>query len=179
MREDITYLLNEFGKVYKEAVQFYAGYYINKKTGKNTLSDSEIVDGIKVEVGNDNQLSISLFNYFIYIETGRKKGAKGVPPEAILDWIKRKGLKGRNNHKYKFITDNQFVFMIMNAIKRDGISPRPIFSKAFDLAYDEFDNTLNDVLNKEIDRMIINFIESETTKRINTQINDRNKRLGI
>jgi hypothetical protein len=174
-RQDINYLLNEFGKVYKEAVLFYAGYYVNRKTGKDTLSESEIVEGMKIEVNDNNELSISLFNYFLYIETGRKKGAKGVPPEAILDWVKRKRLHGIDKTTKKVISDDAFVWLIINAIKRDGISPRPIFSKAFELAYKEFDNSLNDVLNKMIDEMVINFIESATTTKINAQIANRKK----
>ena len=164
MGDGLSILLNEFANTYREAVYMFAKEYANAKTGKDTLSNSDIVKNMKVEVNENNELSISLYNYFINIETGRKKGSSYPNFDAILAWMKKKNIKPRNRTNGRFIkkkemTTNELAWLIVRAIKRDGISPRPIFTKAFYLAYDKFDKSFDDLLNQQIDKLIINFIK--------------------
>ena len=162
--DKIGELLNDFANTYREAVYMFAKEFRNTKTGKDTLSNSDVVKNMKVEVNSNNELSISLYNYFINIETGRKKGSSYPNFDAILAWMKKNNIKPRNRTNGRFVskkvmTTNELAWLIVRAIQRDGISPRPIFTKAFYLAYDKFDKEFDDLLNEQIDKLIINFIK--------------------
>lgn len=92
----------------------------NKKVGKNTLKDSALRNNVETKViASDNAIIQTFFNhYIIYVEKGRKKGAKRIPIDALRDWALRKGIP----------TDNNTLYAIQTAIVRDGITGRPIFA---------------------------------------------------
>lgn len=108
---------------------------INKKTRINTLSDSNLSKDIYI----DSNLSTILFNYndyAEYIESGRKPHARKVPIDALREWAKEKGIS----------TDNNVLYAIREAIYRDGISPRPIFSVFEEMLDKNWDETYAEYL---------------------------------
>lgn len=114
---------------------------INSKTGSNTLTDSDIYKTLSVRATSDGDLifDIILNDYLIYIENGRRKGAKFPPIAPIVEWCKKKGIP----------TDNSTVFLIRRAISRDGIKKRPFMAKVFEEVDREWnDNIANDLFNK-------------------------------
>ena len=121
---------------------------INSKTGSNTLTNSDIYRTLSVRATNDGDLifDIILNDYLVYIENGRRKGAKFPPIAPIVEWCKRKGIP----------TDNSTVFLIRRAISRDGIRPRPFLAKVFEEVDREWnDNIADNLFNKimeEIDK---------------------------
>lgn len=92
----------------------------NRKVGKNTLKNSALRNDVETKViASDNAIIQTFFNhYIIYIEKGRKKGAKRIPIDALRDWALRKGIP----------TDNNTLYAIQTAIVRDGIKGRPILA---------------------------------------------------
>lgn len=116
---------------------------INAKVGVNTLTNSDIYKTLSVRATNDGDLvfDIILNDYLIYIESGRRKGAKFPPVEPIVKWCRKKGIP----------TDNSTVFLIRRAISRDGIKPRPFLQYVFD----EFDRNWNDGAADELFNKII------------------------
>ena len=60
----------------------------NRKVGKNTLKDSALRNDVEAKViTSDNAIIQTFFNhYIIYVEKGRKKGAKRIPIDALRDW---------------------------------------------------------------------------------------------
>lgn len=96
---------------------------INRKVGINTLKDSELFKSVRSSASGDIVIDLLLNDYVIYVESGRRKGAKMPPPTAIASWCKRKGLP----------SDNSTVWAICRAISRDGIAPRPVMATVFDL----------------------------------------------
>lgn len=92
----------------------------NRKVGKNTLKDSALRNDVEAKViTSDNAIIQTFFNhYIIYVEKGRKKGAKRIPIDALRDWALRKGIP----------TDNNTLYAIQTAIVRDGIKGRPILA---------------------------------------------------
>lgn len=121
---------------------------INQKVGANTIVGSEIYKTLSVKATNDGDLvfDIILNDYIVYIESGRRKGAKFPPIEPIVRWCKKHGIP----------TDNSTVYLIRRAISRDGIKPRPILQYVFDEVDKEWNNNLADeIFNKimeEIDK---------------------------
>lgn len=117
------------------------------------LKDSNIAKNYDVKV-EGKSFAVYIAEYYIYIESGRKKGSRKPPFDPIFDWIKRNNIKFRDK-KGRFITFRQTTFIIMNAIAKNGIKPRPFFQEILDNAEDkatEFVNVfiLGDLLNRVI-----------------------------
>lgn len=125
---------------------------INDKVGKNTLTNSEIYKTLQVKATNDGDLvfDIILNDYLVFIESGRRKGAKMPPIEPIVRWARSRGIP----------TDNSTIFLIRRAISRDGIKARPFMAYVMD----EVDREWNDSLADEL----FNKIMEETDKFFNS-----------
>ena len=111
---------------------------VNKKSGNNTLSNSNIYKQLSVISTNDGDLvfDIMLNDYITFIESGRRQGAKMPPVEPIVRWAKEHGIP----------TDNSTIFLIRRAISRDGIQARPIMATVFDELDNEWNNGWSDRL---------------------------------
>ena len=81
------------------------------------------------------------------------------PPSGIIEkWIKRKGLKGRVDKKWKsagnrggqFITNKSFAFLIARSIKKKGIQGISFFQKPLMLAMKSFPKDYAQALKKDI-----------------------------
>lgn len=106
---------------------------INEKVGRNTIApDSDLYKNLQVRATHDGDLVFDLMlnDYLVYIESGRRKGAKFPPVEPIIRWAKKRGIP----------TDNSTIYLIRRAISRDGIRPRPFLQYIFE----EIDNEWND-----------------------------------
>ncbi len=85
----------------------------------------ELVEALdKISVG------IVALNYFDYVDGGRRKGAKPPPSDAIIEWMKVKGIKGRNPKTGKFITQKSAAFAIARGISKNGIKPTNVVKKS-------------------------------------------------
>ena len=120
---------------------------INSKTGSNTLINSQIYKTLSVRATNDGDLifDIILNDYLVYIENGRRKGAKMPPIEPIVRWARSKGIP----------TDNSTIYLIRRAISRDGIKARPFMAHVLEEIDREWDGVADELFNKimeEIDK---------------------------
>lgn len=111
---------------------------INPKTGSNTLVNSQIYKTLSVRATNDGDLifDIILNDYLVYIENGRRKGAKMPPVEPIVRWARSKGIP----------TDNSTIYLIRRAISKDGIKARPFMAHVLEEIDREWDNNVADEL---------------------------------
>ena len=125
---------------------------INSKTGSNTLVNSNIYKTLSVKATNDGDLvfDIILNDYLVYIENGRRKGAKMPPVEPIVDWAKKHGIP----------TDNSTIYLIRRAISRDGVKPRPFMAHVFDELDREWNETVADEIFNTIMQEIDKFFNS-------------------
>lgn len=119
---------------------------INSKVGVNTLSNSDIYRTLQVRATNDGDLifDIILNDYLVYIENGRRKGAKMPPVEPIVKWCKKNGIP----------SDNSTVYLIRRAISRDGIKARPFMvhvMEEIDKGWNE--NVAGELFNKIIEEI--------------------------
>ncbi len=146
----LTRILYEFGRDIAKIIRMVmdSNVGINTKTGRNTLSESDIYRQLSVISTSDGDLvfDIMLNDYIQFIESGRRKGAKFPPVEPIVRWCRQKGIP----------TDNSTIFLIRRAISREGIQPRPVMAKVFDELdkswNGEWSDRLFDIIIEQIDK---------------------------
>lgn len=116
---------------------------INPKVGINTLSRSDLYNTLQVKATNDGDLvfDIILNDYLVYIENGRRKGAKMPPIEPIVKWAKKHGIP----------SDNSTIYLIRRAISREGVQKRPFMATVFEEIESKWDeHVAEDLFNKII-----------------------------
>ena len=87
--------------------------------------DYELIEALdKISVG------IVALPYFDNVDSGRRKGAKPPPVGPIIEWMKVKGIKGRNLKTGKFITQKSAAFAIARGISKNGIKPTNVIKKS-------------------------------------------------
>lgn len=70
-------------------------------------------------------LKLSYNDYAEYLDRGRRPGAKKVPIQALIKFIKIRNLQSKiKGRKGRFTNINQIAFMIQNSIYRKGIKGR-------------------------------------------------------
>lgn len=130
---NIKVALDEFGenviKLMRASIEKNG---INKKTGTNTLVDSNLFKEMNISHDEWGLYSFMINDYVVYVESGRKskkeKPKQKMPPiSAIAEWATRKNITN----------DNKVVWAIAQAILRDGIPPRPFIQEGFD-SLDEY-----------------------------------------
>jgi len=125
---------------------------INEKVGRNTIApDSDLYKTLQVRASNDGDIVFDLMlnDYLVFIESGRRAGAKFPPVEPIVRWARKRGIP----------TDNNTIYLIRRAISRDGIKPRPFMAYIFDEMDDRWDSTWSDRIFEKIMEQIDNFFK--------------------
>jgi hypothetical protein len=122
-----------------------------KRTGLgDKVASGRLINSVStkvVERRDETIIEVSMEDYAQWVQSGRAAGKKGVPVDAIEQWIKDRGLQGRDK-KGRFITRRSFAFAIQSNIKKFGIRP----SNFLDVAIDKLEN----------DPRIIEAIENST-----------------
>ena len=102
------------------------------------VASGKLKNSIKVQVNESQEqttIQVMAEDYFQWVQSGRKPGAKGVPIESIEQWIRDRKLKGRDK-KGKFIKNRNFAFAIQKNIKKFGIRPSNFLDVAVDKLQD-------------------------------------------
>jgi|TARA_R110000824_G_scaffold107747_4_gene254281 hypothetical protein len=89
---------------------------------------------------------------------GFRKGTKVIPIDPLVKWIKRRGLKGRDEKSGRYISHVSLAFIIGRKIKREGIQGISFFQSPLGLAMKTFKD--------EVKRAVAQDIE-DTLKGIN------------
>jgi hypothetical protein len=123
---------NELKQALLQPYPFAPGY-AKSRTPFGTspkVASGSLVDSISASYNPSNQeITVEMLDYWIYVNDGRKPG-KYAPLDAIKDWIKEKGLKGRNKKTGRFITNESFAWGINTNIKKFGIAPTYFYDRA-------------------------------------------------
>ena len=139
---EISKIVMEFSKDIMALVRMVmeSNVGINSKVGVNTLVNSQIYKTLSVKATNDGDLifDIILNDYLVFIENGRRKGAKMPPVEPIVRWARSKGIP----------TDNSTIYLIRRAISRDGIKARPFMAHVMEEIDREWVDVADELFNK-------------------------------
>lgn len=145
--------LNDFGK-------FIITNYKSQLESEQ-MNNGELYRTISYSVSTGNSgwvISVSLENYWRYIEYGRRPG-KMPPVSAIENWIKVKQILPRpltlKSGKSVVPTIPQLSFLIARKIGRDGIPARPLFKQSFEEAKREFLEVIKDAITQDIKESLV------------------------
>ena len=121
------------------------------------MNNGELYRTISYSVSTVNSgwvISVSLADYWKYIENGRRAGAKMPPVSAIENWINVKQIIPHSmtlkSGKTVIPTVPQLSFLIARKISRDGIRPRPFFKQSFESAKREFLHIIEEAILADI-----------------------------
>jgi hypothetical protein len=87
------------------------------------LKNSKLYNSVESEV-NNGVLTIQMYDYAMYVISGRKAGVKKVPISVLISWIKQKGIQPSEGQSV-----NSLAFAIQTSIYKNGIRPRPFIPK--------------------------------------------------
>ena len=157
--EKIAPIIESILKKTLEQRRYPFGFAKFKGVG-NKVASGKLRNSIKVNVvqkpNHSGIIEVLAEQYAQWVQSGRLPGKKGVPISAIENWIKSRGIKGRNK-KGQFITNRSFAFAIQNNIKKFGIRP----SNFLDVALETIGNDpkIMELLDDEAYEELINLIE--------------------
>lgn len=114
--------------------------------------------------GSGFTLEILMNDYGLFVNTGRKPGKKKVPIQALLEWIKQKGIE-TNNKKALGI-----AFAIQKTIQKEGVPTRN--SRAKGKRTEFIDETLD-----RVDNVITSMVGDLYEKQIGIQIDNEFRRI--
>lgn len=124
----------EFNKIY-DAFDRY-GEITTLRIAKVLQNTSKLKNLISHEVevldDGDMVLKMNIPKYGIFVDEGRRAGAKMPPIKPIMEWAKSKGLPRFRSKSGRFLKNETRAFLIARAIGRDGIKPRPFIYLFFD-----------------------------------------------
>ena len=125
--------------------------------------DGQLYRTLSYSVKMDNNsswlISISLEEYWKYIEAGRRAGAKMPPLDVIEKWINVRQIIPHSmtlkSGKTVIPSVKQLSFLIARKISRDGIRPRPFFKQSFESAKREFLHIIEEAVIADIKESLI------------------------
>ena len=104
-------------------------------------------------------ISVSLADYWKYIENGRRAGAKMPPLDVIEKWIDVKQIDPHpmtlKSGKTVIPTPPQLPFLIARSIGRRGIAPKPLFKNSFEAAKKQFIQVIKDAITQDIKENLV------------------------
>lgn len=145
--EEQLYVISEFLKKDIQDVLLQDGH---KATGELIKSiENAVIKGSDMYV-----IEGSMAYYGQFVITGREKGKKGVPIDALVRWI--------NNKKFvEGIKKTRGVaFAIQKSIIEKGIKPNDFIEKAFDKSRDKIETNIDRAVEKALDLALTNLINN-------------------
>jgi hypothetical protein len=127
------------------------------KRFKGLDKNSTLYNSVQVSYDATPTIKIESLDYLKFLDSGRRAGARKIPVQIILKWIKKKGIRPRDSRgRFKSMTLNQLAFVIQRSIYRIGIRPRNIYKNAFAQIDELYKNDVESGIQEIIDQLFIN-----------------------
>ena len=84
---------------------------------------SKLIKSIEFEY-KDNLFVLMANNYYVWLDSGRKRGVRKVPIQALLKWIKDYRIQRTSGRGGRFKSNNSLAFAIQTSIYKNGIKGR-------------------------------------------------------
>lgn len=134
--------------------------YQNQLAQSNHNASGRLSSSLEYEVawkGGLLELSLSLEDYWKYVEEGRRPG-KFPPPQKILEWIRVKHIAPRP-YNGKLPTEQQLAFLIGRKIAREGIKGTNDLNKAEESNWDKLLDIIDEAIEKDINESLDEMLE--------------------
>ena len=155
---------NSRGKSYKKRIDS-SGKLRNSITSelKTRTEDGRFSKGFII---------FKMLEYGLNVDKGRRAG-KGVPPQALIDWIKKKPLRIRDLQTGSFVKQTEsrvkgLAYVINRKIKKYGIPATNFFTDAYESQEDKFMAEMQEAIaqdNLEYISTQIDTINANSTKK--------------
>ena len=141
-------LLNSFAQTivnrYKDKISEYASGKLYKTIDYTITSQN-----------NESYLvTINLEEYWIFLEKGRRAGAKIPPVSAIENWIKIRKIIPRpvtlESGRQRVPTVQQLAYVIARSISRNGIAPSAFMRESIDQTIEDFKSKLSAAVRQDV-----------------------------
>ena len=110
-------------------------------TSNKKIASGRLVNSVRYTIDPQGKISFLYATEGKWVTFGRRKGSRQPPTAPIEQWIKQKGIKGRDS-RGRFITDKSLAYLIARGIKRDGIEPLPFMKLAIDQSIKQLGKSL-------------------------------------
>ena len=140
-------LLNSFAQTivnrYRDKISEYASGKLYKTIDYTITSKSD-----------SYLVTINLEAYWVFIDKGRRAGAKMPPVSAIENWIKVRKILPRpvtlKSGKQRVPTVQQLAYVIARSIAKNGISPRPFMRESIEDTMNDFKSKLSAAVRDDV-----------------------------
>ena len=133
--EATTKIINEYTEAVAEKYK-----ELLKRDGK--LASGNLYNSVRV-INDEYAPSISLADYWQFVESGRRPG-KFPPPPAIKQWVQLK-FPNENNLKIQ-----QLTYLIGRKIAEKGIKPGNQMQEAINAVWPQYANRINESIKKDL-----------------------------
>lgn len=125
------------------------GKIVDQLVSKGKFASSELLNSITHEVREvlgGVEIVGTMAYYGKFVISGRKVGAKGVPTDVLMDWLRLKGIESD-------ITKARSIsFAIQHSIKEKGIEPFPFIENAIRESIVVMDREMGEAWGEKIER---------------------------
>lgn len=94
------------------------------------LGNTQLIESVEW-VFKDDQFILIANDYFRWVNSGRRPRARKVPVEALLKWMRRKGIRPRPGQTY-----NSLAFAMQRSIWKSGIKAKNIVDPIINVTLD-------------------------------------------
>jgi hypothetical protein len=127
------------------------------KRFKGLDNSSNLYNSMMVVYDSTPTIKVEGLDYLKYFDAGRRAGARKIPVQVILKWIKRKKIRPRNaKGQFKSMTLNQLAFVIQRSIYNIGIRPRNVIKRSFEQIDKLYKDNVESGIQEIIDQLFIN-----------------------
>ena len=107
-------------------------------------------------------LTIVAQDYLLWLDTGRKPGGKKVPIDALIKWVRQRGLnRGKNGRFTGAASINQIAWAVQRSIWLHGIKGRHFIDPAWALGGQVLSTLLDesalDLMSRDLDQQFLYF----------------------
>lgn len=124
----------------------------------NKVASGKLYDSIEYNVSGDENkpvISFEMESYGEAIDKGAKFTNKMPPLQSILDWVKLKGLRLRDEKgQFKKGGQRSLAFLIQRSVFEKGIKPTLFFTKPFEKHFKGLDNDVAKIVANQTEDLI-------------------------
>lgn len=150
MFENLTSVLNDFGK-------FLVEEYKDNLILEDVNASDNLYNSVTYMVERNDktfEVKLSLADYWVYVEKGKRAGGKFPPVSAIERWIEVKPVLPRPMSNGKLPTNKQLAYLIGRKIAIEGISPKPLLQRSVDDVWNNMREFISEALAKDLQKEI-------------------------